>query len=248
MGQEFEATSEVDLDATPDQIWDAIATGPGIDSWFMGRNEVQQGEGGHWRMTGFGEYSPTHRVTEWEPGSKLRYATERSEDGRFNAYEFLIEGREQGSTTLRMVTSGFLPGDDWEDEYDAMTKGGALFFATLATYLTHFPGRAATPVTAFGPMISDWQRAWATLRKELGLSKDVREGDRVRCAADGIALIDGAVYFANDDTIGVRTHDGLYRFLKGFGGPIIVGHHIFSAIDQDRAEQAWQAWLHRVFA
>lgn len=248
MGHEFETTSEVDLDATPEQIWDAIATGPGIDSWFMGRNEVQQGEGGQWRMTGFGEYSPTHEVTEWEPGSRLAYATEKADDGRFVAYEFLIEGRGQGSTTLRMVTSGFLPGDDWEAEYDAMTKGGALFFATLATYLTHFAGRTATPVTAFGPMVTDWDQAWAVLRAELGLPEDVREGDPVRLTADGLAPIDGVVYFANEDTIGVRTEDGMYRFIKGFGGPVIAGHHIFSDIDQAAVEQAWQSWLTRIFA
>ena len=32
--------------ATPEEVWQAIATGPGIDSWFMGRNEVEPGEGG----------------------------------------------------------------------------------------------------------------------------------------------------------------------------------------------------------
>lgn len=43
-----------------------------------------------------------------------------------------------------MVTSGFLPGDDWADEFEAMTLGGALFRRTLLEYLTYFP--AARPV------------------------------------------------------------------------------------------------------
>ena len=38
MGHEFEADKRAELDATPEQVWEAIATGPGIDSWFMGRN------------------------------------------------------------------------------------------------------------------------------------------------------------------------------------------------------------------
>lgn len=216
MGHEFEEISQADLDATPEQIWAAIATGPGIDSWFMGRNEVEPGAGGQWRMSGFGEYSPTHAVTAWDPGNRVAYATDTADDGRFVAYEFLIEGRDRASTTLRMVTSGFLPGDDWEDEYDAMTKGGELFFATLVTYLTHFAGRAATPVTAFGPAVPDWDRAWRTLRDQLGLPDHVSEGDPVRFSADGLPPIDGVVYAVNDDTIGVRTSDGLYRFLKGW--------------------------------
>jgi uncharacterized protein YndB with AHSA1/START domain len=43
MGRKFENHQEVELDASPEQVWEAIATGPGIDSWFMGRNEVEQG-------------------------------------------------------------------------------------------------------------------------------------------------------------------------------------------------------------
>jgi hypothetical protein len=31
-------------------VWEAIATGPGLDSWFMGRNEVEPREGGTVRI------------------------------------------------------------------------------------------------------------------------------------------------------------------------------------------------------
>jgi uncharacterized protein YndB with AHSA1/START domain len=33
---EFEIREEIALDATPEQVWEAIASGPGMDSWFMG--------------------------------------------------------------------------------------------------------------------------------------------------------------------------------------------------------------------
>ena len=46
MPHEFEVRKEVTLDATPDEVWDLIATGPGIDTWFMGHNEVEPREGG----------------------------------------------------------------------------------------------------------------------------------------------------------------------------------------------------------
>ena len=32
MGREFEACQEAEVGATPEQVWEAIATGPGIDS------------------------------------------------------------------------------------------------------------------------------------------------------------------------------------------------------------------------
>ncbi|HEY0449499.1 SRPBCC domain-containing protein [Actinophytocola sp.] len=246
MGHEFSKADEVEVDATPEQVWQAIATGPGIDSWFMGRNEVDT-EQGAVRMS-FGGYQPEHKVTAWEPLHRFAYRSDDAPNGRFIAYEFLIEGRDRSSTVLRMAASGFLPGDDWEAEYDAMTKGGALFFATLATYLRHFAGRTAVPVTAFGPMITDWDSAWATLTKALGLATIPRPGDRAHLDVEGLEPIDGEVYFANADTLGVRTGDALYRFIKGFAGPIIAGHHLFGQADEGAAERAWQAWLTTTFA
>ncbi|WP_143737006.1 SRPBCC domain-containing protein [Microbispora sp. GKU 823] len=45
MPHEFELHKEIELDATPEQVWEAIATGPGVDSWFMGRTEIEPVEG-----------------------------------------------------------------------------------------------------------------------------------------------------------------------------------------------------------
>lgn len=235
MGHEFSATEELHVDATPDEVWAAIATGPGIDSWFMGRNDVDPGQV---VRQAFGGYTPEHQVSAWEPGKRLAYESGTAPDGRFVAYEFLIEGRDRGSTVLRVVNSGFLPGDDWADEFEAMTKGGALFMHTLATYLNHFAGRFATPVTAFGPMITDWPRTRAKLLDAIG-----RDGDRVRFTPDGLPPVDGVVYYENDDTIGIRADDAIYRFLRGFRGPVMACHHIFSDISPDATEQAWVAWL-----
>ena len=248
MGREFEIPNEIALAATPEQIWEAIATGPGIDSWFMGRNQVEPGEGGTVR-TAFGAYTPELTVTVWEPLKRFVYRSDEAEDGRFIAYEFHIERRGAGSTVLRMVTSGFLPGDDWEAEYDAMIRGMELFFSTLAQYLTYFTGRTATPITAFGPPVTDWERAWAVLDGELGLTGTVVTGDQVRFAPTGLAPIEGVVYFVNAHTLGLRTSDALYRFLRGFNGPMIAGHHIFSPnVDQTKTEQAWESWLNQLLA
>lgn len=235
MGREFSSADEVQVDATPEEVWSAISTGPGIDSWFMGRNEVEPGAAV--RMA-FGGYQPEHPITAWEPGKRLAFGGEAAPDGRFVAYEFLIEGRDHASTVLRLATSGFLPGDDWADEYDAMTKGNALFFQTLVTYLNHFAGRTATPVTAFGPLITDWPSTRAKLMTAIG-----RDGDRVRFTPAGLPPVDGVVYFENDDTIGIRAENAMYRFMRGLGGPVMACHHIFADISSESVEQAWLAWL-----
>jgi uncharacterized protein YndB with AHSA1/START domain len=240
MGHEFEQIDHADVDATVEEVWQAIATGPGIDSWYMGRTEVAEGT----VRTVFGGFTPESPVTAAEPGKRFAYAMPAAPDGRFIAFDFLIEGRAGGSTSLRLVTNGFLPGDDWAEEFEAMSKGGALYFRTLVEYLNHFAGRTAIPVTAFGPPVDDWGRAWTRLGEELGLDRAAREGDRV--TIDGAS---GTVYFANEPTVGIRTADGIFRFVQGFHGPMIAMHNLFApAADGAQAEQFWQSWLARVFA
>ena len=93
MGREFEQRREVEVDATPQQVWDAVATGPGLDSWLMGRSEVEPGEGGTVR-TDLGGFVMESKVTAWEPSKRFAYRGIEAENGRFIAYEFLIEGRD----------------------------------------------------------------------------------------------------------------------------------------------------------
>ncbi|WIV55025.1 SRPBCC family protein [Amycolatopsis nalaikhensis] len=247
MGREFEQADTAEVAATPEEIWDAIATGPGIDSWYMGRNEVEGGAGGVVRGA-FGGYQPEYRIREWDPLEKLVYGSDPEPDGRRIAFEFLIEGRDGGSSVIRCVTSGFLPGDDWEDEFEAMTAGSAMFFRTLVEYVSHFAGRTAVPVTVFGPPVADWDVAWSRLGEALGLPARPAEGDRVRISLDGRAPVEGVVYAVNEQTAGVRTPDAMYRFLQGFHGPMVAAHHVFTpGARADVEEKAWGDWLNRVF-
>ena len=45
MAHRFEITQDLEVGATPEQVWEAIATGRGMDSWFMGQSEVEPREG-----------------------------------------------------------------------------------------------------------------------------------------------------------------------------------------------------------
>jgi uncharacterized protein YndB with AHSA1/START domain len=246
MAHPFEVRKEIEVDATPEEVWEAIATGPGIDSWFMGRNEVEPGEGGVARMTLPG-WSMESTVTVWDPPKRLVLETGRGEDGRFMAFEYLIEGRDGGTTVLRFVHSGFLAGDDWETEYEALKGGDPMYVLKLAECLTHFRGRTATPVSAYGPQV-DREHAWTVLRRSLGLAGEVSDGDRVRLTPDGLPPMEGVVDYVSPETLGVRTSDGMYRFIHGLGGTMVLGHHIYSDVDQQETERAWQSWLDRSFA
>lgn len=247
MGHLWEQRDEAVVEASVEEVWQAIATGPGIDSWFMGRSEVEPGPSGSVR-TDLGGFVMDSAVTAWDPPHRFAYRGDGPGE-RFIAYEYLIEGREQSSTVLRVVASGFLPGDDWEAEFDAMTKGGAMYFRTLVAYLDHFPGRAGIPINLAGPPVTDWAAAWTALRGELGLSARPSLGDPVRVTLPGLPPIDGVVDFVNPAAIGVRTADALYRFIQGFFGSVTLGHHLFAdAVDEQQLTQAWHAWVNGLTA
>jgi uncharacterized protein YndB with AHSA1/START domain len=249
MPRAWEDGKEVELDASPEQVWAAVATGPGLDSWYMGHSQIEPGVDGSVR-TEIGGGALESTVTCWEPPHRFSYRSHASEGGRFLAFEFQIEGQAGGSALLRLVTSGFLPGDDWEAEYDAMAKGGDLYFRTLIAYLTYFRGRTAWPISAYGPPVADWEQTRQVLTTSLGLTAEAAEGDPVHgTLAAGVPPIDGVVDYVTTDHLGVRTADALYRFLRGFyGSGVVVNHHMFSeSLDRAAVAHAWQDWLHQLF-
>jgi uncharacterized protein YndB with AHSA1/START domain len=247
MAHPFEIAQEIEVEATPQQVWEAIATGPGWDSWFMGRNEIEPREGGRTRWS-IGGYTAESTVTAWDPPKRFVTTGLESPDGSMHQFEYRTEGREGGRTAIRYVHSGML-GGDWEAEYEAMSEGDPMYFQKLVEYVTYFSGRFAVPVDAQGPEVSDREHVMSEFRRALGLPADVKEGDQVRLTPEGFAPIDGVVDCVSRSFLGVRSSDALYRFIYGFTGVVMVGHHLFApGTDQAQAESGWRSWLDRVFA
>ena len=236
MPREFEIRREVELPATPEQLWEAIATGPGQAAWLF-PTEIEPPEGG----TGSGGSTG---VTVWDPPRHFAVRAE-GEAGWFNALEAIVEGREGGSTVLRYVHSGIFV-DDWDNQYDSADHHTDFYLHTLGQYLRYFSGRTAIYVGAQGPAVSTRADAFTVLRRALGLAGEVAEGDRVRLAPRGLDPLDGVVDYLAPQFVGLRTADGLYRFFgrNAWGMPVALGHHLFGeGVDQEKTQRAWQAWL-----
>src|SRR5688500_20193867 len=105
MAHPFELTHEFQVDASPEEVWEAIATGPGVDAWFMGVNEIEPREGGATRMQ-FRGSAEEATITAWEPPTHFASRTPEGEDGALHAFEYLVEGRGKGSTGVRRVRRG----------------------------------------------------------------------------------------------------------------------------------------------
>ena len=147
---------------------------------------------------------------------------------------------------MRTVTSGFLPGDDWADEFEAMRMGGELYFRTLVEYLTYFAGQARRAGHRVRPARHELVPGPVpALAASSAWPRRPNAGEPLRMNGE-VGSADGVVYFASAHAIGVRSPDALYRFMRGFAKPVIAAHHLFAAgAEPDQARQAWAAWLSR---
>ncbi|MFJ9839711.1 SRPBCC domain-containing protein [Kitasatospora sp. NPDC101155] len=240
MTHPFEIELKTTLPASPEEVWEAIATGPGLDSWFMGRNELDPREGGAAVMD-IGGHREQAVITAYEPGKRLATRTATGEDGRFMAFEYLVEGRDGGSTVLRVVHSGLL-GDDWQDEYDALRRGWPFHLNTLREYLAHFQGRTAVPVFAAAPSGGRTEpEVRAALAGALALPLPVAVGAPVHAAPAGLPPLDGEVVWADDERFEVRSADAIHTFHHG-GGMVLMFHHLFGPAPEG-IDVSWQQWL-----
>jgi uncharacterized protein YndB with AHSA1/START domain len=240
----------IELDATPEQVWEAIATGPGIGTWFV-PHRVEPRLGGAIEQCFGGQMDVAGKVTAWEPGHRFGYgAAEPPEKGPDYAFEFLVEGRDGGGTVLRFVQSGFLDGGDWDGEYDSFDAGWDLFFHNLDQYLRHFAGLPATTVVTMGYTAGGAAEIWPRLHRALGLAGHPALGEEVTLAPDGPAPISGVVDVSSAEFLGVRSAHGLHRIgAEGEAGCGVSAYHYFYGVDVDETAltEAWQSWLTRLF-
>ena len=158
-------TRAIDLDievpGTPEEVWEAVASGPGITAWFVPA-KVDGRVGGTVELDfGPGYGTETARITAWEP--PRRFVAEVTGEGRPTfAAEWLVEARDGGTCVVRLINSGFGDGDEWDAQYDATEAGWRLFFYNLRLYLTHFPGQPCSSVLVNGMASGPPTRATAS--------------------------------------------------------------------------------------
>jgi uncharacterized protein YndB with AHSA1/START domain len=248
MGREL--VKIVELGASPEQVWQAIASGPGISSWFV-PHQVEQRLGGAMSAQFGGGFEVTGQVRAWEPGRRLAFgAAEPPPAGTADyAFEFLVEGRDGGGTVLRFVQSGFLE-EGWEDEYSSLDGGWDLFFDNLRSYLTYFAGQPVHNVVTMAFVDGSAAELWPELYRALGLAGRPAIGERVTLTPDGPEPITGVVDVAGDKFLGVRSATGLHRIgAEGDAGCGISAYHYFygDPVDAEALTADWQRWLTDLF-
>lgn len=246
----------VEVPCTPEEAWEAIATGPGISSWFMPCGVTEE-VGGSVTMDAGGVAQETGKVAAWEPPRRVVFVGPGGkEDGRSLAYEWLVETHGGGTCVVRLVNSGFGMGEEWDGDYEGMSHGWKLFFDNLRLHLTHFRGQRGRALTPSATVPGPNSKAWEVLCSALGVSPDLRPGDRLEAAGDGVPPLAGVIDGAERaDTI------SQYRLLleapttgtgfvaaEGGGDQVMLSVWLYLYGEGTEDERRWAAWLGERFS
>jgi uncharacterized protein YndB with AHSA1/START domain len=183
---------EIEVSGTPEEVWRAIATGPGISSWYV-PHTVEEREGGR-ATASFGagpEMQITGRVAAWEPPRRIVF--DGGVDGEGLAFEWLIEARSGSTCVVRLVNTGFGSGEEWDAQYDGLSEGWLLFLLNLQLHLAHFRGQTATATLPMAMWAGPRQATWAALTDALGIPASPAVGDRIATAAPDAPELAGTV-------------------------------------------------------
>jgi uncharacterized protein YndB with AHSA1/START domain len=244
---------EAEVPGTPEQVWEAIATGPGISSWFV-PSKVEEREGGL-ATADFGPgMESAARITAWDP--PRRFATDSNDfgpDGPAVASEWTVEARSGGMCAVRVVHSLFADGDDWDDQLEGWEHGWPAFFRILRLYLQHFRGLPSAALQLMGLAAPPPDEAWAAFSGALGLA-GARPGDRARSAPGAPALagvverggVEGEreLLLRLDEPAAGTAH----LFALEMGGQVFLSLRLYlygeaAAAAAAREEPSWQAWI-----
>ena len=132
----------VDIDATLEEVWQALTTGEGIARWFAPHAAVTPGEGGSVSVGWDPKEMWETPITVWEPPRHMQTASEMpSKDGRMVrlAVDYYLEAHG-GGVRVRLVHSGFDDSGSWDDYIDGLDAGWTYFLFNLKHALERHRG------------------------------------------------------------------------------------------------------------
>lgn len=245
--------AEVEVPGTPEEVWNAIATGPGITSWFV-PTRLEENVGGKIEACFGPQMDSNAKIKEWDPPRRFtaENADETGPNGPNVATEWVVEARGGGTCVVRVVHSWFASSDEWDNQFEGHSQGWVAFFRSLRLYLTHFRGQHASCVQHLTPLALPTNKAFATLTHALGIGSP-SVGDRI--TSSNAPVLDGTVENVGPEAypeLSIRLTapaPGIAHMFALPMGPqtfLCVRLYLFGAHNRDRAaeqERVWQTFL-----
>lgn len=245
---------EVEVPGTPEQVWQAIATGPGVSAWFV-PTEIDGRIGGAVTSHFGAGMDSEATITKWDAPHSFTKEDSWGPDSPTVATEWIVEARAGGTCIVRVVHSLFAETDDWDGQLTGVESGWPSYFSILRLYLKHFPGQPSAQIQllAMPPAAGAWER----LAGALNLA-GAAPGER-RHAGKGAPPLSGIVESVN--TAG--NPDTLLRVDLPAPGAVLaaacpageqafvtVGFYLYGDTAADvvaRDQSAWTAWMTNLF-
>lgn len=226
----FEMTIEVAV--SPDAVWQAITDPKELVRWFPTEANVTPGKGGRWLISWDGNWPWNTEIEIWEPNRHLRLVDRngRPYDARGEAVnesvtplpiaiDWYIEGKG-GSTSVRLVHSGFGRGAAWDDEFEGVSYGWPQELHSLKQYLEHHRGRDRQVAWTRAVVAASPEVLWNRFTGRDGIARDtsiedLRPGDRYAMTLATGDRLEGTVVL-NRAVRGLQVtvdgwNDGIYR-------------------------------------
>ena len=245
---------EVEVPGTPEQVWQAIATGPGVGAWFV-PTEMDDRVGGAVTSHFGGGMDSVSTITEWDAPHRFVKEGSWGPNSPSVATEWIVEARDGGTCLVRVVHSLFAETDDWDDQLTGIESGWPSFFRILRLYLERFPGQPSSQIQLMAMPAA--LGAWEKLAGALNLA-GAAPGER-RDAGDGAPPLSGIVesvnaaghphtllrvdlpapgaVFATSCPYGEKAYVTVSFYLYGDTAAAVVA----------RDQSAWTAWMTNLF-
>jgi uncharacterized protein YndB with AHSA1/START domain len=249
---------EVEVKSTPEQVWQAIATGPDVSSWFV-PTKIEGRVGGALSCDFGGGMVTSAQITVWQPPH--RFAAEDKAgvmDSAPLATEWTVEARAGGTCVVRVVHSLFASTDKWDDQLESTEQGWPGFFRVLRNYLARHAGQRSAIMQMMATSKGSTQEIWTALQRAFGAANP-RPGQRIRVQAPGAAALAATVESVDQIAHGQSM---MLQVTEPVPGTVLVGAYECMGMQMasmqvylygDRAEAAardqdrWQQWLAGLF-
>lgn len=132
----------IDIDATIEEVWQALTTGEGIARWFAPYAAVTPGEGGSVSIGWDPKEMWDTPITVWDPPRRMQTASEMptKEGGVVRlAVDYYVEVHGE-RVRVRLVHSGFDDSESWDGYIDGLDAGWSFFLFNLKHALERHRG------------------------------------------------------------------------------------------------------------
>lgn len=253
---------EVEVPGTPEQVWEAIATGPGISAWFVPTKIRTREDGVREITSSFGPGMESVATgTAWDPPHHFaKEGAGMAPGSPPMATEWFVEALSGGTCKVRVVHSLIASSEDWDNQLIGVEKGWPAFFAVLERYLAHFAGQPAASFLLMGFAPAPLAAAWAAFTAQLGLD-GAAAGAALQPQA-GTPSLAGRIEQVTEAGGGAQPEALLAldlpapgtAFVNAFemGPQVCLGFAVYLYGDRAaevarREEPAWQGWMAQRF-